>query len=77
MAEERERTGVLVVRAWMSQGSHSLLARITGRKNVQSDEETTTTVSGSEEAAETVRDWLRDFESGGDESDGDVAVTEA
>jgi hypothetical protein len=73
--EEHERTGVLIVRAWMARGSRTLLARITGRPNVDVEEETTATVAGPDAAAEYVRDWLREFEAGEERPDGDVTVT--
>lgn len=68
---------MLVVRAWVTRGSRTLLARITGRANVEVSDETTATVSGSDAAADLVRDWLRDFEAAGDDPGGDVTVTEA
>ena len=62
MPEDGERTGVLVIRAWMTRGQPGLIARITGRLEVSSDKETTETVAGAEAAARIASDWLRDFE---------------
>jgi hypothetical protein len=39
-----------------------LIARITGRVDVRSDDETSITVAGSADAADAVRDWLVEFE---------------
>jgi hypothetical protein len=63
MAEEgAERTGVLVIRVWMSQDRRELTARITGRKDVTDPEETTETAAGAEAAARVAADWLARFE---------------
>lgn len=58
-----ERTGTLVIRAWLESSRSELIARITGRADVLSGEdETSVTVVGSEAATEVVRDWLVEFE---------------
>ena len=61
-AEERKRTAVLVVSAWTEVGSRLLRARITGRRDVFANEETSVTVAGAETASKVVHDWLVDFE---------------
>jgi hypothetical protein len=74
-----ERTGVVVVRAWKRFGSKPLRARITGRRDVLHDDETSVTVAGAERASQVVRDWLvafeEDEEPGADA--GDAPVTKA
>jgi hypothetical protein len=63
VAQERlERTGVLVVRAWKRVGDKLLRARITGRRDVGADEETTVTIAGAEHASKAVDEWLVAFE---------------
>lgn len=63
MAQEpRERTGVLVVRAWKRVGGKLLHARITGRRDVLADDETSVTVAGAENASKAVNEWLAAFE---------------
>ncbi len=77
--EELERTGVLVVRAWKRVGSTLLRARITARRDVLGDEETSITVAGADDASRAVRDWLVAFEQETDDGaeSGDVSVTKA
>jgi hypothetical protein len=77
--EELERTGVLVVRAWQRVGSKLLRARITGRRNVLDEEETSITVAGADKASQAVHDWLVAFERETDDGagNGDVSVTKA
>ncbi len=68
-----------MVRAWKRVGGKLLRARITGRRDVLADEETSITVAGAENASRAVHDWLVAFEQeadGGPES-GDVSVTQA
>jgi hypothetical protein len=66
MAEEgAERTGVLVIRAWMSPDRRELTARITGRRDVSDTEETTETAAGAAAAARVAADWLAAFERDG------------
>ena len=74
-----ERTGVLVVRAWKRVGTKLLRARITARRDVLADEETTITVAGAAKASEAVHDWLVAFEQDADSGpeSGDVSVTKA
>jgi hypothetical protein len=63
MAEEgAERTGVLVIRAWKSPDRPELLARITGRLDLSTREETTETAAGAQAAARIAADWLAAFE---------------
>jgi hypothetical protein len=66
MAEEgAERTGVLVIRAWISPDRRELTARITGRRDVSDPEETSETAAGAEAAARVAADWLAAFERDG------------
>ena len=71
MAQERlERTGVLVVRAWKRVGDKLLRTRITGRRDVLADEETSVTVAGAENASKAVKEWLVAFEQDPDDRGG-------
>lgn len=56
------RVGVLVIRAWVEPGRRTLVARVTGRQDVEAEEETTVTVTGSEAALAVASDWLAAFE---------------
>jgi hypothetical protein len=73
--DEFERTGVLVIRVLKRVGSSLLRARITGRRDILADEETTVMVVGAEKAAKAVHDWLvafeRDDEYGGGSASGE------
>ncbi len=63
MAEEgAERTGVLVIRAWMSPDRRELTARITGRRDVSDPEESSQTAAGAAAAARVAAAWLAAFE---------------
>jgi hypothetical protein len=59
LAGMSERTGVLVVRAWVE--DERMVVRITGRSDVLRPEETTLTVTGEEAACAAVREWLAAF----------------
>jgi hypothetical protein len=77
--EQPERTGVIVVRAWKRVGATLLRARVTGRRDLLANEETSVTVAGAAKASEAVHDWLVAFEEDADErtEGGDVPVTKA
>lgn len=62
MPEGDERTGVLVIRAWMTPEQRELVARLTGRTDVTTSNETSVTASGVEAAARIAGDWLAAFE---------------
>jgi hypothetical protein len=64
-SEESERTGVLVVSAWLESHGPPLRVRITGRLGLDADEETSVVVAGAEEASGIVRDWLVRLEGSG------------
>jgi hypothetical protein len=68
--EPCERTGVLVVRAWKRVGGKLLHARITGRRDILADEETSVAVAGAENASKAVNDWLVAFEQDPDDGSG-------
>jgi hypothetical protein len=60
-ADHPERTGALVVRAWVEPGRESddLRARITYRADVAAaEDETVRVVSSREQILDTVTDWL-------------------
>ena len=63
-----ERTGVLVIRAWVSPEQRGPIARITGRMDVQKPAETSQTVVGVEAVTRVAREWMSAFE-GADELD--------
>jgi hypothetical protein len=69
---EEEQTGVLVVRVWFEQRCPQIRARLIGRLDVRSGEETSVTVVGVEAATTVVRDWMGVFER---QSTGGRAVT--
>lgn len=62
MTPKGERTGVLVLRAWLEQHGAPLRVRITERLELLTADERSTTVVGAEAAATTVRDWLLHLE---------------
>lgn len=62
MAGVRERTGVLVVRAWIEGDPGQLKARITQTIDVASREPVSTTASTAEQIFASVRRWLHEFE---------------
>jgi hypothetical protein len=62
MVPSGERTGVLVLTAWLEQRGAPLRVRISERVDVRSTEERSVLVAGAESAAGTVRDWLIRFE---------------
>jgi len=57
-----ERTGVLVIRAWVSAEQRGLIARITSRLDVQKQAETSQTVVGAEAVTRIAGEWLSAFE---------------
>jgi hypothetical protein len=59
-----ERTGVLVIRAWMEPGHAAVRTRITGRADVLADEETVLIVAGADAASRAAFEWLTAFEHG-------------
>jgi hypothetical protein len=63
MTPGRERTGVLVLKAWLEHQGSTLRVRITERRDIRSAEERSLLVAGAEAAASAVRDWLLRFES--------------
>jgi hypothetical protein len=62
-SQEAERTGVLVLRAWVEAHGPPLRVRITGRLDVHAPDETSVTVAGAEVASQIVHEWLLRFES--------------
>jgi hypothetical protein len=62
MAGVRERTGVLVVRAWIEGDPAQLKARITHTTDVAAREPVSTTASTAEQIYAAVRRWLDEFE---------------
>jgi hypothetical protein len=64
-SEEAERTGVLVVSAWLESHGPPLRVRITGRLGLEASEETSVVVAGAEAASGVVRDWLVQLEGAG------------
>ena len=62
------RTGLLIIRAWMEQGSSQpLRAHIRLTSDVSAGIERTVTVARADEVGATVQDWLADISAGGDE----------
>jgi hypothetical protein len=61
-SEKAERTGVLVVSAWLEPDGPPLRVRITGRLGVDAPEESSVVVAGAEAATGVVRDWLVSLE---------------
>ena len=67
MAGSRERTAVLVIRAWLEEqdGPRGLRARITSTPDAVAARPTATFVAASEtEIVNVVRTWLRGFTDG-------------
>ena len=59
MARTTERSGVLVVRAWVEGGTpEGLRARITQSRDLTSGEQLVTTTAHVEEIIGTIRAWL-------------------
>jgi hypothetical protein len=59
MASMRERSGVLVVRAWVEGGTpEGLRARITQSRDLTSTEQLVTTTAHVDEILSTIRAWL-------------------
>jgi hypothetical protein len=59
MAKVTERSGVLIVRAWVEAGAMpGLRARITQSHDLTSTEQTVTTTSDIDDILSTVRGWL-------------------
>ena len=60
-----DRTGLLIIRAWVEEGSSEpLRAHLRLSSDVSSGIERTLTLSRAEDVAATVREWLSDFVSG-------------
>jgi hypothetical protein len=62
MAGVRERTGVLVLRAWIEGDPPQLKARITQTVDVAAREPVSTTASTPEQIFTVVRGWLEEFQ---------------
>lgn len=62
MSTQRERTGLLVLRAWLEPGNTPLRVRITGRMDVRAPGERSWMCVGPEAASSAVRAWLLEFE---------------
>ncbi len=58
-----EKTGVLVIRAWLEEGleTNALRARITSTVDLSADETLETTAASEEEILAAVEAWLRAF----------------
>jgi len=56
---ERERTAVLVIRAWLDEERTQIRARIIGSTDAPGRNVTETTALGSEEVLAAVAHWLR------------------
>jgi hypothetical protein len=56
-----ERTGVVVIRAWIESGAPPLRARITAAYDLSTDEQTIAVAAGVEEIMAVVRVWLETF----------------
>lgn len=59
-----ERTGVLVIRAWIEGEPASLRLRITRTLDISSRDEEATAAASIDEACAVVRRWLDDFVTG-------------
>ena len=70
----RERTGVLVVRAWIEGEPAQLKARITQTADLARGEPISSTASSAEQIFAAVRGWLEELD---DRCPGDGAVTRA
>jgi hypothetical protein len=57
-----ERIGVLVIRAWRSREQCELIARITGKLDLEKPAKTSQTAAGVEAATRAAVEWLLDFE---------------
>lgn len=55
------RTGVLLVRIWLEDGSSALRARITGRSDLDRPEKTVVFASTPDEIGTLVTRWAEDF----------------
>jgi hypothetical protein len=62
MAGDDERTGVLVVRAWIEGDPPQLKARITQTTDVATREPVSSAASTAEQIYDAVRRWLEEFE---------------
>jgi hypothetical protein len=60
--QEVERTGVLVLSAWLEAHGPPLRTRITSHVGLPPAEEASVTVAGVEEATRVVHDWLVELE---------------
>lgn len=58
---KRERTAVLVVRAWTGPDSATLRARVTRTLDVAADQGVTSVLTSVEEVIAEVKDWLQAF----------------
>jgi hypothetical protein len=56
--QDVERSGILVLNAWLEMHGPPLRVRITGRLGVDAAEETSITVAGAEAASAIVHEWL-------------------
>ena len=63
MSVREERTGVLVLTAWLEQQGTPLRVRITERTDLRSVEESSRLIVGAEATSSAVRDWLLTLES--------------
>ena len=63
MPPSGQRTGVLVLTAWLEHQASPLRVRITERIDVRASEEGILLIAGAEAAMAAVRDWLIRFES--------------
>jgi hypothetical protein len=60
--QESERTGVLVIRAWIAPDRRELVARITAKRDLAEPDKTTQTAAGAEAATRITGEWLLEFE---------------
>jgi len=58
MTRQRERSGVLIVRAWSEAPATGFRARIIQSRELTGREQIETTATTVEQVLETVRDWL-------------------
>jgi hypothetical protein len=61
LPDEPERVGVLVVRVWLEPAGDGVVARITARRNVLTDDEEAVVVTSGEAAVGVVREWIAAF----------------
>jgi hypothetical protein len=59
-----ERTGVLVLRAWIERDPDVVRARITGTLDLLAEDEWSATAAGVDGICSVVRGWLERFERG-------------